>query len=173
MVDRDVLLSDVGVSLTPAADGRAQAVVHTQRLRVSEAGFAKIVREAMGEAQRRFDLDVRSVESHLGQGSADVRVKVKKFMMSAELGVTVQLEATAQGRLRVRIADLRVPAGLPVAGLVDRFLESLGRRPGFYPAGPRTVDLDANEVLASRGLPVRLEQGVRAVRIAPGFLEIE
>ncbi len=170
--DRDVLLSDVAVTLVPAAGGPPAAIVHTQRLRVSEAGFGKIVREAMGEAQRRFDLDVRSVDSRLVDGSADVRVKVKKFMMTAELGVTVELAATPQGRLRVRIADLRVPAGLPVAGLVDRFLDTLGSRPGVYPVGQRMVDVDANEVLASRGLPVRLEQGVREARITPGFVEI-
>ncbi|MDP9355192.1 MAG: hypothetical protein M3Q71_10485 [Chloroflexota bacterium] len=170
--DRDVLLSDVAVTLVPAAEGPPVAIVNTQRIRVSEAGVGKIVREAMGEAQRRFDLDVRSVESQLRDGSADVRVKVKKFMMAAELGVTVELTATPQGRLRIRIADLRAPAGLPVAGLVDRFLETLGSRPGVYPVGQRTVEVDANEVLASRGLPVRLEQGVREARITPGFVEI-
>lgn len=170
--DQDVLLSDVAVTLVPAANGPPVAIVNTQRIQVSEAGFGKIVREAMGEARRRFDLDVRSVESDLLDGRADVRVKVKKFMMTAELGITVEMTATPEGRLRVRIADLRVPAGLPVAGLLDRFLETLGSRPGVYPVGQRTVDIDANEVLASRGLPVRLEQGVREARITSGFVEI-
>jgi hypothetical protein len=100
-------------------------------------------------------------------GGAELKLSVQMFEITATLAGSVP----GNGRLRVEATALRLNGWLPVpVQLVELALGRIAGKPGFFRAGPRTVDLDLGGLL---GLPVRWETGIIWARITREYLEIE
>jgi hypothetical protein len=157
----DLEITDVSLRLEPAA-GRLPFIplVESATVRISPSAFEKMVRTALTMVADRVPVELSLSSAGLLDGGAEIVARVKRSILKADVTVRLAFVAVAHDTIRVKVAGIDAPAWVPTQFVIEQGLAVVSNRPGFSRAEGESsaIDVKPAEVLARRGLPVKLAE---------------
>lgn len=159
----DLTITNAVLGLGTGPEGQAlYPTMHAGEVRIPNAGFESIVRQALREPLDLTHLTLELVSCRLIEDGAELVLRAKRGMLNHSVTARVGLTPSGDGALRVTIGYLRV--GIFAASwLLEYVLGAVNRQPGMRQSGPKSVDVDISALLQARGVPVHWQAGVEQV----------
>jgi hypothetical protein len=154
----DVLIQDLAFDTDPTGGKPALALrVHRLVASLGDPWLEKMARMGLAAAAGKTPVGLTYVASRFLPDGAELTVKAGEGLLSVTPTLRLEIAGEADGRVRVKVAEIRSSGMVPVEKLVnpaiEKLIETLCARPGVlrHPAGSRAVLLDLNLLLGGTG----------------------
>lgn len=168
-----IQMSDVVFSLTQTAqDQRLLPTITGATLEVSTQAFRDVLGMVLKDEIETPVATLRFESCEWIDGGASVTLRLMAGrIIPVRVTIDAALQATPEGRLRIRLSGVRAgPA--PVTAVLGPLLDKLAEHPGLHRADDLAVDADIGELLRARDVPVIWDAPVRQVDAHPGIARL-
>lgn len=160
----DIRLTDFDLALERGSAGRIEPVVQGLRAAISADGLRLLTQELIDEARRRAPIGLTLKDVQVADNGVALVLRVEKSIFRSDLATRLVLSAPDGEALRVELADLEMPAWVPLDVLLDEAVKRGGGALRRDAGNRRALLLDPAALLTRFGVPGRFAPGHWAVQ---------